>query len=140
MTRRADVGALRALHEAATEGPWEWSLDSGSLVLHHGDVSMDHIMSVDICRHCFERPPTDHGAPWCTAGRKPDHDLIASMRNALPGLLDEVEALRAALPEDPYLIMHDDSGAVRSCYSCAEYESNPHAPDCVWLRGMGGGS
>lgn len=74
-----DIAALRALSEAATAGPW-----------HHGENLWA----------CVTSKPDGHGRVLATAScsrgenARADAALIAAARNALPGLLDEVERLR----------------------------------------------
>lgn len=134
MTRRADVGALRALHEAATEGPWVLDMEEPvwPWVLVNGRGRI--VASVG---------PVPIGVMWEPSFA--NRDLIAAMRTALPGLLDEVEALRAALPEDPYRPVNrrlwvgpgEWREVMPMCYACDHVEG--HAPGCAWRRAMGGG-
>ncbi len=75
-----DIESLRALHEAATPGPW--------FVEMAGDF--DHECAIIECARWNGYINTiDLGSDHDTA------NLIAAMRNALPDLLDGLERLRA---------------------------------------------
>jgi hypothetical protein len=94
-----DLTELRRLHEAATPGPWAWEMT--------GDK--DNSWGVGIIVDDDENLITGRNEPGenllvesvCEAGadgNPADAELIVAMRNALPGLLAEVERLRAAAP------------------------------------------
>lgn len=78
-----DVAKLRALLAAATPGPW--TEDDGSLY-GPNDGAVAHI-----ARHASMHTVLATGEDWKHA----DAALIAAAVNALPGLLDQLEALRA---------------------------------------------
>lgn len=82
-----DVSALRALLAAATPGPW--TEDDGSLY-GPNDGAVAHI-----ARHASMHTVMATGEDWSHA----DAALIAAAVNALPALLDELEALRAERDE-----------------------------------------
>lgn len=80
MTPPLDVAALRALLEAGTPGPW--SLDpcsNGGAILRRGQDSVRHMQS-----HLQVAPESDA-------------ELIVAAVNALSGLLDELDTLRAQM-------------------------------------------
>lgn len=110
---------LRALEAAATPGPWGPYADTHNPL--YGRVGS------------VARIDDPVGSPVGGGMNGSDARLIASIRNALPALLDELEALRAALPEDPRNI-HED------CYACGVFLpiEATHLPDCAWLRARGG--
>lgn len=64
------------------------------------------------------------------------HALAAALDSqTVLAILDERDALRAALPLEPlHLDLNDD---VYACYACdassVEYEGVEHWPDCAWL-------
>jgi len=105
-----DIAALRALVEKATPGPWSAEM-FGSL-LRDAHNKWDGPPGCEDGIDGFHTPGWE-GDPWV------DGDLIAAARNALPSLLDEVEALREALEpfaeiaRDRNLAGHPDSYAPR---------------------------
>lgn len=79
------LAELRSIERAATPGPWRSS---------HKTAFDTPIDAADLSG------PEQADRKWCGApGRyvKADADLIAEARNALPHLLDELEAARAKL-------------------------------------------
>jgi hypothetical protein len=95
-----DLTELRRLHEAATPRPWRahdtW-LDHGAhtAVVFRGDQNTPAGTPVRVAW----LPTFEDGEGWGTERNCwNDADLIVAMRNALPGLLAEVERLRAAAP------------------------------------------
>ncbi len=74
---------LRALLAAATPGPWGVFQESV-----HDPVVINTPERIVCEFHWYDHKPTD---------REPDAHLIVAAVNALPGLLDEIERLRAAL-------------------------------------------
>lgn len=91
-----DIAHLRALLIAATPGPWIDPQTMGAVSSIHPDA---------IARFIGDDP---HGPAHAAAYggalvgesiEKPNRDLIIAMHEALPGLLDELEALRAERKE-----------------------------------------
>lgn len=71
------IAELRDLLAAASDGPWDTSIDGrGTAVFGGGDM-------VTLCRHVADSKRARANAA-----------LIAAMRNALPELLDEVVRLQ----------------------------------------------
>lgn len=90
MSDSIDLAELRRLHEAATKGEWH--------VLRTMETSSNDVTQVRVCtinptewiakvRACFVG---NGGNSWDTS----DADFIAAAHNALPALLDELEAAR----------------------------------------------
>lgn len=77
-----DIESLRALHEAATPGPWEETVlgSEGYDVRAPGPTKR----RLRVARCGYEAWEVDRA----------NAELIAAMRNALPDLLDELERLR----------------------------------------------
>ncbi len=58
-------------------------------------------------------------------------------------LAARIEALEAAVPDDPIVMVHDDGylGMVMFvCYSCDNVQGQPHKSTCRWLAVRGGAS
>lgn len=76
---------IRALAEAATPGPWK--------VILPGDVRWEHRRKFRCVAFSRRR-----GEPYTTSPLRPDDAaLIVAMRNGIDAILDERDALRAAL-------------------------------------------
>lgn len=85
---------LRRLLAEATDVPWRWvAIGPGE-----GDIALGgavdpegefHILTPSVCQSC-----RDHGGK-CLAPNSHDADLIEAAVNALPALLDVVDAARA---------------------------------------------
>jgi len=73
-----DLAKLRELLEKATKGPWESN--------HHGVFSEYGYMVCNVSATTGKYESEHH-----------NRNLIAALRNEAPALLDEVEAMRAAL-------------------------------------------
>lgn len=86
MIEPSDVARLRELEARATPGPWLVGLEDWWGVT--GWV---------VGREAKEPGMVGTVVATSGAGHAPDADLIAAMRNALPGLLDAIEALRLVL-------------------------------------------
>lgn len=85
-----DIPTLRRLHEAATPGPWRGDRLDGTVKYQIlGGPEGDE--EVSVCSG--DNGNNALGGPY---GFHSDHDeaLVMALRNALPALLDELEALR----------------------------------------------
>ena len=124
MTLTETIAEQRRLLAAATQGEWE-TYEDGSWwgVESKGDDSVNVM-----CTEWFGEPPEKAAAE--TRG---DHAHIAAAHNALPGLLDALEAHRDALKalveaqvmKGAFL---NDQGNP-TCVVC-EWEITEHDPDC----------
>ncbi len=85
------IAKLRSLHEAATTG--EWFFDSYSRVLSRDDTLSD---DPDECFTDVAYCPITSGDTGTKQGQN-DLQAIAATHNALPALLDYVEALEVAM-------------------------------------------
>ncbi len=106
---------LRELEARATSGPWV-TYDARSHV-----QALDGSLAV-VCHYGNTDRPFSDAA------------LISATRNALPGLLDELEAARKLLR---LLEWYGDDEPVSCCLICGGGQPD-HAPDCglaVWLAG-----
>jgi hypothetical protein len=115
----ADPAALRALLAAATPGPWTQRVSSTGEPLDRVDAGEDHIA-------CCDGGHYTRGVANAA--------LAAAAVTALPGLLDERDALRAAL--EKLVAASPDDGQDR-CAHCGGHfrvlgRSYDHASDCPW--------
>ncbi|MFN8520746.1 MAG: hypothetical protein U0667_15425 [Chloroflexota bacterium] len=115
---------IRALAEAATPGPWK--------VILPGDVRWEHRRKFRCV--AFSRRRDE---PYATSPLRPDDAaLIVAMRNGIEAILDERDALRAALPEDPW-VWEEPDDLLRTCYACQSTVDprcdDKHKADCPWL-------
>ncbi len=100
MNAPLDLTELRRLHEVATEPPWAWEMtgdkdnswgvgvivdDDENLITGRNETG-ENLLVESVCEAGADGNPADAA-------------LIVAMRNALPGLLAEVERLRAAAPQ-----------------------------------------
>lgn len=85
------IETIKARAEAAKPGPWEWIVDSGSVVLAgSGEATEGHVLTVHICAACWNRQQP------CMGGLPGDQAFIAHSRQDIPALLRAVQALDAA--------------------------------------------
>lgn len=77
MTVSTNINALRALHSAATAGPWRLGIDE-PWTIHAPDAG------IVVGRTTLRVEQHDHK----------NAEFIVAIRNALPGLLDELSRLR----------------------------------------------
>lgn len=113
-----DLARLRKLDEAATQAPWRFR---------------DNLGCKDIGRR-LDRQNLDLVA--YTPGRVDEAEdranarLIVEMRNALPALLDEVDALREALGQtDHFIVLTEDGWSIEHLVSC-----RPDMTKCAYHR------
>lgn len=96
-----DTRELRRLHEAATPGPWEvYSHQSGSAEGCYVSVEADargvlfDTLNAGSVRTIYS--PEDNESGWFEEGESADNlRLAVAARNALPSLLDRLEAAEA---------------------------------------------
>jgi len=116
------VERLRALLAGASEAPWQW-LDSGGETLEYDELQdgRGEMVAAGFRDDLGDRD----GYVALTDGR-----LCAETRNALPALLDEREALRAALVE-ALGELHGDPNGYHHCRWCSGVDS--HTDYCAWV-------
>lgn len=78
-----DIESLRALHEAATPGPWEVLEDGNGRKVFDAGLWSEEAGHYSVESMAFGNPEF-----------RADAALITAMRNALPDLLDELGRLR----------------------------------------------
>jgi hypothetical protein len=83
-----DTPELRRLEAAATEGPW-----TRGRLRRECDGQFVHVF----CDEVDITPPLGESGPVAIVHSAEDGDLIAAMRNALPGLLNRITELETAL-------------------------------------------
>ena len=99
--RSVDLAELRRLHEAATPGPWEvYSHQSGNAEGCYVSVEADargvlfDTLNAGSVRTIYS--PEDNESGWFEEGESADNlRLAVAARNALPSLLDRLEAAEA---------------------------------------------
>lgn len=121
---------LRRLHEAATPGPWEAQSTSWPRTRQKGEwwqIWAQHqggrTLIADIAR-------TDTPSDKELAQDRANGSFIAAARAAVPALLDEVDALRAA---GRALLPTDNDEHCRWCGWCWRWDRDNHdanEPDC----------
>jgi hypothetical protein len=118
-----DVEKLRASEEAATPGPWDMNYN-GSYEIYQAGHGPSESRDKTVMRW------TDDGLPI----RAKDAVLILTMRNSLPAILDELEALRAIVKE---LAARSDEVYADDgfCIFCGE--TGKHEADCLVSRAQG---
>jgi len=105
MTPDALVAELERLHEAATKGPWEWTImDASAVVLQGPEGWMENsVMCVSPCKSC-QQGKTEWEWGRCTTPSQEDAALIAFMRTNLPAILSALRTQQeeiARLRGDP---------------------------------------
>lgn len=88
----AQLAEWRRIADEATEGPWEWAIDTwrGG---YSGLFSCHDQSEVCVPSHCNDG---DDGDAWFDDGLTPPNRIfISTARTAMPALLDELERLEA---------------------------------------------
>lgn len=90
---------LEKAAEAATQGPWHWSIEDYSTANLQGvQGELEHILSSSPCKSCqtHAKEPKEWEFGRCTTPDKADADYIAKANPA--AILELIKLVRAALP------------------------------------------
>lgn len=116
--QRPDVDGLKALHEAATPGPWRFQAVAGQVELHapqYGGTTIMAVMDEDGCatiafldsdnilkdaEEFFRAEPGREHHTWFRRIDHPDANIIPEARNALPELIAYIEHLESSREQE----------------------------------------